>query len=103
MKVISIISFCFLVLASSFMLLRPATPVDSHFVWLDWDANAPSENVLYYTLYLGESSSPQSKIELGYQTSIQVIRNHIHTYAAVTASNQFGESPRSNEVYIISP
>lgn len=103
MKLFSIASAVFVFLAAGFMLLRPATPVDSHFVWLDWDANPAAESVLYYTLYLGEWPNPSFKIRLGNQTSIQVLRNHYHTYATVTASNSIGESPHSNEVHFISP
>lgn len=78
-------------------------PVESHFVWLDWDANPVSDQVDYYTLYIGKATNPPAKLKLGNQTSIRVIRNHPDTYARITASNAVGESPKSNEVHFTTP
>lgn len=95
MKLIAILAALF--------LLTSWTTVPSNFVWLDWDHNAPADNVQYYTLYIGDWPNPQNKIKLGYQNSIQVLRTSYHTYAAVTATNTVAESPRSNEIHYTSP
>lgn len=103
MKLISILCAFLLVLGGGFMMLRPETPVDSYFAWLDWDANPPSDNVSYYTLYMGTGTNPATKMELGNQTSIRVIRNHPHQYYRLTATNSVGESQKSNEVHLVTP
>lgn len=87
---------------AALFLLTSWAVVPSRFVWLDWD-HSPSEDVQYYTLYIGDWPNPQNKIKLGYQNSIQVLRTSYHTYAAVTATNTVSESPRSNEIHFVSP
>lgn len=95
--------YILIVLLAGLLPLKAATPDPTRFVTLDWNANPESDNVLYYTLYIGDWPNPPAHIELGPQTSIQVLLNHYHTYVAVTATNAVGESLRSNEVHIVNP
>lgn len=78
------------------------TGITGNLVWLDWNANPPSDNVTNYILYMGtQSGTYEAKIVLGNQTSVQVIKNHPVTYCAISAVNRNGESPKSSEVSFI--
>lgn len=82
----------------------PRTPIDSYFVYLDWDPNPPSDNVTNYILYMGTSPGQHpARIVLGNQTTVRVLKNHPITYCTVSAKNATAESGKSNEVNFTNP
>ena len=87
-------------LLASLVIIFTAFTSQAATVSLAWDANPPSEQITQYTLYeligatwtkLQDIPSPTTTVVL------PSVAPGVHIYA-VTASNIFGESERSNEV-----
>lgn len=63
-----------------------------------WNANPATESVAEYTLYIGESSGDYPGMYASLTNLIELNLSAGTYYAVVTASNEFGESPPSDEI-----